>query len=149
MTMGSAGDDEELHAELRRAFDEFCPKMAGHLRQDAGLDPTTPLGWIDDAELQQFVNAFKAMVTEALDGPERSTRNLIFETALPGVVAEGRTDLQMARSTVITAVMVAYRMLPLVAPEHRDGAARWLAAFYGGYVHELVQRAQALQSARR
>jgi hypothetical protein len=89
------------------------------------------------------------MVDEALEGRARATRDLIFETALPGVVASGRTPLEMARSTVITAVMVAHRLLPLVAPEHRDGAARWLAAFYGGYLHELLERSQALLEGRR
>jgi len=42
-------------------------------------------------DIEQFLNAYEALVLEAMEGRGRETRDLIFDTALPGIVAEGHT----------------------------------------------------------
>ena len=141
--------DPEVRAEIARAFRELRPRMTEFARRDADLDPTSRAGDFSDGELEQFVNAYEALFTEALNGTGRQTRELIFETALPPIVEMGQTALDMLRSNVVSAIMLTHRLVPLIAEEHREAAARWLACFYSQYARELLERVLALEAERR
>jgi len=142
-----AGD--EARAEIADAFRQLRPSMIANAERDADLDPNSRLGDFSEQDLEQFLNAYEAMFMEALEGTGRATRDLILETALPPIIEFGQTSLDMVRSNVISAVMMTYRMLPLISDEHREEAARWLAAFHSGYSYELIERAQAVEAERR
>ena len=146
-SMSSAPDDE-LRDEILRAFKELRPQMIPNARKDADLDPTSIIGDFGDAELEQFLNAWESMFTEALEGTGRQTRDFILDTALPPVVESGPGALAMIRSQVVSAVMLAHRLLPLVKPERRDDAARWLAAYHSGYTYEVAGRALAIEGGK-
>jgi hypothetical protein len=135
--------------ELAAAFKRVRPQMVAFARRDADLDPGSRIAEFSDADVEQFVNAYEALFLEALAGSGRETRDLVLETALPPIVDLGQTSLDMVRSNAISAVMLTHRLLPQVSPERREDAARWLAAFYGGYAAEVVERVLALEAERR
>ena len=138
--------DQDVRQELLRAFQEMRPEMLENARRDADLDPKSRADEFSDAEIEQILNAYAALITEALTGSGRETRDLVMETALPPIVRSlKQTTADLVRSNTISAVMLAHRLLPRVRAEHRDDAARWLAAFYGGYACELVERVEHLQ----
>lgn len=143
--MTTEGADVAVRDELLRAFAELRPQMIAYARRDADLDPSSRIGQFSDGDLEQFINAWEALFTEALEGSGRQTRELIFETALPPIVDMGQTSLDMIRSNVISAVMLAHRLLPRVAEQHREEAARWLARFQSEYAHDLLQRVRELE----
>ena len=149
MSTDSSGADATVRAEIARAFHELRPHIIENARKDADLDPASRLSAFSDADLEQIVNAWEAMFVEALEGRGRETRELIFETALPPILELGQTSLDMARSTVISAVMLTSRLLPLIAPEHRESAARWLACYHSSYAYELLERVMALKGEGR
>jgi len=141
--------DDQLRAEIAQAFRQLRPSMLANAERDADLDPNSRIEEFADQDLEQFLNAYEAMFMEALEGRGTATRDLILETALPPIIEFGQTSLDMVRSNVISAVMMAHRLLPLVSEERRDDAARWLAAFLSGYSYEAIGRAQALEAERR
>lgn len=106
MGTDTSGADATVRAEIARAFRELRPHIIENARKDADLDPASRLSAFSDTDLEQIVNAWEAMFMEALEGRGRETRELIFETALPPILELGQTALDMARSTVISAVML-------------------------------------------
>jgi hypothetical protein len=148
MAPGPDVADERLRAELARAFGELRPQMVENAYNDADLDPNTRVDDFSRGDLEQFANAYEAMFMEALEGTGTQTRRFIFDTALPPMVERGQSALDMVRSNVVSAVLSAHRLLPLVAAEVRDDAARWLAVFHATYTREIAERALALEAER-
>ena len=132
---------DELRTELKRAFTELRPRMIENAHRDADLDPDSRIDDFSDADLEQFLNAYQALFFEAVDGQSRATRDLVLDTALPPVLESSGSPLTLVRSNVISAVMLTHRLVPIVRPELRDEAARWMAWFYSGYTEELTERA--------
>ena len=149
MSPGSRTTDERLRAEIARAFQELRPHMIANAHKDADLDPDSLVDDFSDDDLAQFLNAYETMFMEALEGSGRETREFILETALPPIVQGGQGALAMIRSQVISAVMMTHRMLPLIDPELREDAARWLAAYFSAYTHEIGERALAIEREQR
>jgi hypothetical protein len=143
-----SGAGPEARAEIGRAFADLRPQMIANARADADLDPSSRASEFSDEDLEQIINAYDALFREALEGSGRETRELIFETALPPIVEMGQTAGDFIRGNVISAVMMTHRLLPLVSPERRHEAARWLAAFHSSYACELLERVQALEGGR-
>ncbi len=141
--------DDRVRAEIAQAFQQLRPVMLANAERDAELDPNSRIDEFAEQDLEQFLNAYEAMFMEALEGTGSATRDLILETALPPIIEFGQTSLDMVRSNVISAVMLSHRLLPLISEEHRDDAARWLAAFLSSYSYEAIGRAQALEAERR
>ena len=139
---------DDVRAELKQAFSTLRPHMLDNARRDSDLDPDSRIDDFSPADLEQFLNAYEALFMEAVEGKSRETRDLILDTALPPVLEMSGTPLTLVRSNVLSAVMLAHRMLPLVREDLREEAARWLAWFYSGYVEETVQRALALKGER-
>jgi hypothetical protein len=148
MAVDTSGADADVRAEIARAFKDLRPKMIENAREDADLDPSSRADEFTDADLEQIVNADEALFNEALDGSSRETRDLIFETALPPIVEMGQTATDFMRSNVISAVMMTHRLLPLISPERREDAARWLASFHSSYTCELLERVRELEAER-
>jgi hypothetical protein len=142
--------EQDVRQDLLDAFREVRPEMLKHTREDADLDPKSRADEFSDADIEQILNAYEGLIVEALTGSSRETRDFVMETALPPIVRSlEQTAADMIRSNTISAVMLAHRLLPKIASERRDDAARWLAAFYGGYAHELVERVQSLENEDR
>ena len=137
---------DELRAELKRAFGELRPHMVQNARLDADLDPDSRIGEFSEADLEQFYNAYQAMLFEAIDGKSRETRDLVLETALPPLLATGGGAMHLVRSSVLSGFMLGQRLVPLVREDLRHEAARWLAWFYSGYIEELVERTLEIEA---
>ena len=149
MTVDPTVASEDVRKEILRAFRELRPQLIPNARKDADLDPHSRVGEFSDGDLEQIANAWEGVFVESLEGTGRQTRDLLFDTALPPIVeALGQSVQDMVRSNVITAVMLTHRLLPLIADEQREEAARWLAAFHSGYAYEMVERVTALQAGR-
>ena len=144
MSPGGHTVDKRLRDEIERAFRELRPRMLADAAADADLDPASRFDDFAEGDLEQFLNAYEALFMEALSGTGRSTRDFILDTALPPILELGQDPLDLVRSTMISAVMLTHRLLPLVDPDLRDDAARWLASFYSGYAYDVAQRAFAL-----
>jgi hypothetical protein len=140
--------DRDTLAELSEAFNRLRPQMVELARRDADLDPNSRIDEFSDADIEQIFNAYAALFQEAIDGSGRQTRELVLQTALPPIVEFGQTSLDMVRSNMISAVMLTHRLLPQVSEERREDAARWLAAFYGDYCSEVIERVLALEADR-
>ena len=138
--------DEAVRADLLRAFEQYRPQMVADARRDAELDPASRVGEFSDADLEQFLNAYEALLREALTDGGRQTRDLILDTALPPILELGQTVPDMARSNVISSVMLTHRLLPLVSDEHREEALRCLAAFLSDYHSDVIARAIELRA---
>ena len=141
-----ADTPEAVRTEIARAFRELKPHMLEHAHQDADLNPASLLDELGERDLEQFLNAYEGMFMEALEGTGHETRTFILETALPPILAMGQTTLDMIRSNVVSAVMLTHRMLPLIAEEHRDEAARWLARYHSEYTYELARRGLTIEA---
>lgn len=148
MPAGPPPVDQRVLDAIARAFRELRPTMIANARADADLDPNSRVDDFSEGDLEQFLNAYEALFMESLEGTGRTTRAFILDTALPPVIALGQTTLDLVRSNVLSAVMTSHRLLPLIEPELRDDAARWLAAFHSGYAYDVAERALALESGR-
>jgi hypothetical protein len=141
---------DDVRAEIARAFAELRPHMIENAAADKDLDPASRFDDFRAEDLEQFLNAYEAMFMEALEGRGRVPRDLYLETPLPPEIEEqGQTAADMVRGNVVSAVMLAHRLLPLVREDLRDDAARWLASFLSGYSHEVVGRALAIEAGKR
>jgi hypothetical protein len=98
-------------------------------------------------ELEQLVHAFRASLREALAGSGTDARDLMIETAVPAVVAQGDTPATLARSSGVFGVLLASRVARVVPEDARDGAATWLGAFFGEWLHDIVAAGQRAQEA--
>jgi hypothetical protein len=132
-------------AELVQAFRDLRPQLYDISQETSRLTPeSNPEDYSREA-IEQFLNAYEALVLEALEGRGRSRRDLIFDTALPVVVAEGQPVGAMVQSGVALAVTLTHLLLARV-PEHvRDESAAWLAAFFSAYTRETLERVIELQ----
>ena len=145
MSTESSGPGGDIRDDLLRAFRQLRPDMLQNARADADLDPNSRADEFSDEDIEQILNAYEGLMVEAFTGAGRQTRDLVLETALPPIVRSlQQTTADMVRSNVISAVMLTYRLLARIEPERHEEAARWLAAFHGGYAHELVERVEAL-----
>jgi hypothetical protein len=149
VTLTPVDFDQAVRADLLGAFERLRPQMLEDARRDADLDPASRIDEFDEKDLEQFLNAYEALLREALTDGGRQTRDLILETALPPILELGQTVPDMVRSNVISSVMLTHRLLPLVADERRDEAARCLAAFLSDYHHDVIERVVALEAERR
>ena len=130
---------------LLEALDRLRPELYDLSQQTSPFTPESNPEDFEREEIEQFLNAYEALVREALTGQGRATRDLIFDTALPAIFAEvGQPVGAMVSSSVALTVVVAHRLLADVPAELRDEAALWLSEFYSGYTRELFERYAAL-----
>ena len=138
--MSDGTPDTPAPAALQDAFKALRPELYAISDQTSDMTPESNPEDYSREDIEQFLNAYEALVLEAMEGRGRQTRDLIFETALPGIVAEGHSVGELVQSGVAMSIMLTHRLLEQVPAEERDAAAAWLAAFYSGYTRETVER---------
>jgi hypothetical protein len=106
-----------------------------------------PGGRREPGEQRQFLNGLETLLVEGLRDEGRPTRDLVFDTAIPGLVAEGRTALELVEGHTTLFVALGHELAAAVPPELSAGAATWLAAWSGDYVREVTERALAAERA--
>ena len=125
---------------LVEAFKAVRPELYAISETTSEITPESNPEDYSRGDIEQFLNAYEALVLEAMEGRGRETRDLIFDTALPGIVAEGHTVGALVQSGVAMSVYLTHRLLARVPDEGREEAALWLASFYSGYTRETVER---------
>lgn len=138
---------DEVLEEIRRAFRELRPRMIEFADENARLNPRSLRDQLSDEEVEQFINAYESLFMEALDGGHK-VRDMILDTALEPIMATGQTALDFVRSNILSAVLMAHRLLPLVREDLRDDAARWLAVFQAEYAHDSARKAMEIEARR-
>jgi hypothetical protein len=139
----SAG--EAAPAELLQAFKDLRPHLFDVSMQTSRMTPESNPDDYSREDIEQFLNAYEALMLEALEGRGRAKRDIIFESALPAVVAEGQPAVSMIQSNVATSVMMTYRLLDAVPAAAREESALWLAGFFSGYTREMAERTLELE----
>ncbi len=94
-----------------------------------------------DRDREQFLNAFTMLTHDALQERSDETRRFVLETAVPGMLAGGRTLLSLVEGHVAFFTLLNRRLLEATPPEHRPGAVLWLAWYSGGFVRDVVELA--------
>ena len=97
--------------------------------------------WTDE-DLGQLLNAFTAMVREALERGESQTRELLLETAIPAAIAQGETSASLVKANVMFATLIATEVVADLPEDQREDALVWLAGFFGEYVCEMLEAAE-------
>lgn len=118
------------------------PEIAASLQDAAEAPPDEDLA----ATAHQFFNAFEALVVEALEGAGTEKRAFVFETAIPAMVHQGQSPMELLQSHVAFFVVLSHELLLAVADDEQRAAGAWLAGFFAGYVREVTER--ALQAER-
>lgn len=98
-----------------------------------------PLGRRD---VEQMIDGFLAMLTEALDGEAREVRTFFLETLIPSLVGSGTPLDGIVGGVVELAIIVSIDVAEWLPPEERAEARSWLARFFNEYVAELIRVAQ-------
>jgi len=136
------GDLPHARTALLDALDRvdlgaLAERLRAHLQDgDEAADP---------GETRQFLNALETLIAEGMRGEGRDMRDLVFDTAIPGLVARGSTALELLESHVVLFVALATELTAAVPADVRDDAAVWLAAWFADYTREVTERALALE----
>ena len=144
--MTDAPDPRAALLSALRADPTLLPGVADRAGRATGAPPDERL---DDDGRQQFLNAFDALLTEALEESGTETRTFIFETAIPAMVDQGIGALRLLESHVTFFVVLSGALAGAVPAAQREAAEEWLAAFFAGYVRELTEIAQRVEREAR
>src|SRR5687767_7822752 len=80
-------------------------------------------------ETDQFLNAFERLLAEALEGDRRDTRDFLFDTAIPALMASGTSPYALLGGQVTFFVVLTNHLLCAVPAGLREEATFWLAGF--------------------
>jgi hypothetical protein len=135
----------DVAAALLTAVDRTCDQFFAIAE---GVADPAEIREMSEAERkagEQFVHAFAELLREALRG-ERAQRDLVMETAVPALVANGQTPLELLRGHVSFYMALQPHLLDAVPADLRLEAGRWLARYAADYTHEVVARATEAQA---
>jgi hypothetical protein len=133
--------DTPIRGTLLRAFNEVRPGLDDVVASMVAQIPEEELADYDPDSVGQFLNALEALVVEALEDSGDEKRRFIFDTAIPAMVAQGQTAVDMARGHTTFFVALGHRVLERISPDECPGAEAWLSRFLGDYCAEVVERA--------
>ena len=117
--------------ELRPAMSEIASALAQIVEGDAPAYP--------ERDREQFLNAFETLMRDALEERGEETRRFVLETAIPGMLASGRTVLSLVEGHVAFFTLLNARLLEAMPAEMRDAAALWQAWYTGGFMRDVIE----------
>ncbi len=142
-------DDQPTRAALLAAMTEgrvdlaaLGERLATHLGTPEEQDEAVT------TEQRQFLNGLETLVLEGLRGEGRTTRDFVFDTAIPILVSEGRTTVDLVEGHTTLFVALGHELASAVPDDVRPDAAMWLAGFFGDYVREVAERALVAERER-
>jgi Flagella basal body rod protein len=145
LPLGRMSGAPETRQALLAALREIRPQLGGLVRRARAAAPATGLTHYDDPAIEQFANAVEALLVEALEEAGTEHRTLVFETAIPGVVAQGYPAMSMLEDHVALFLLLSTRLVAAVPAEQRTAAEDWLARYCAAYVHETTVLALAAE----
>lgn len=108
----------------------LTPDMAGHYGEE---------------ELDQLVRGFGSVLQEALAGDSRDRLELFVGSAIPALMADGRTRDSLMRGVASVAVIVSTSLVRETPIEQKDEAVAWLAGFFGEYAYAVSAEAARVE----
>lgn len=132
---------EQLHGALVDAFE----RRRGHLAQlarDLAAEQPAAAADVDWDQVDQIMRGFETVILEALRDGTDTSRQLLLETAVPALVQGGATAAALAGSSTRFGVLLTDVLVDLPEELAAEGR-RWLAAFFDGYVQDVVRAAAA------
>jgi hypothetical protein len=79
------------------------------------------------------------VLVEALEGRRPETRTFFLETVIPGLLQSGMELGAVVHTTATWSMLVLDHVTPLLPPEVRGEAARWLAVFLGAWTADIAR----------
>jgi hypothetical protein len=135
----------ELTDALLHAVDEVCEDFGAIADSVAGPDDVQATTDADIQARNQFLHAFAALMREGIEGG-REQREFVMQTAVPALLANGQTTLDMVRGHVAFYMALAPHLLAAI-PEHlRDEASTWLALYAADYTRDVVEIALSAEA---
>jgi hypothetical protein len=101
---------------------------------------------VDDQAGEQFLRAFEALLREGLQGG-REQRELVMESAVPALMANGQTVGDLVESHVAFFVALSSVMIESVEAGVRPDARAWLLRYAAEYIREVTEVALAAERA--
>jgi hypothetical protein len=99
---------------------------------------------VDEQTSEQFLRAFEALLREGLQGG-REQRELVMESAVPALVANGQGAMDLLESHVAFFVGLSSVMIDAVDPGVRPAARIWMLRYAAEYVREVTEVALAAE----
>lgn len=137
----------ELRAAIVLAFQTHHPKFV-QMAEDVVREIPSMKGLFSGGDLDQLVNGFAALVSEALDGTSEAVWELFIGSVGEGFAASSQLpeDVAAAVTTWATSLSLA---LSRELPSHLQAeASRWLPAFFGAYSYAMIAALLAPSRAR-
>ena len=137
---------------LTRALASLANDGLGDLLAEASLaeaslaDASSPPPDYDEQAAEQLTRALVSIIQDAIDGGDPDKRRLVFEAAVPALLAQGQRPLDLVESHVATFTLLGLRLVEATPGELRAPASRWLAAYFAQHVREVA--AIALRTAQ-
>ncbi len=138
--------DTPIRNALMEAFTAIRPDLDAVVERMAAAAPEEERNDYSPETTGQFLNAFEALMLEALEAAGDEKRRFILDTAVPALVAQGSTPSDLMRGHVAFFAVLAHRMLERVPAEQCANAEVWLSRFMGDYCAEV--NAIAIQAER-
>jgi len=92
-------------------------------------------------ELEQLLRGFEQMLLEDLDGQGHTARDLYLETAIPAVVASGRTPAMLASGITRFGILLSSDIAADLDRERRAEGIAWLADFFARFCSDVTETA--------
>jgi hypothetical protein len=113
--------------------------VAEEIGEAMGRDRT-----LDPQAGEQFLRAFEALLREALHGG-REQRELVMAAAVPALVANGQSALDLLESHVAFFVGLSTVMIDAVEAGVRPAARVWMLRYAAEYIREVTGLALAAE----
>ena len=110
----------------------------------ADLGPIGAITVLDDLALEQLVRAFEGVLREALQGGGEQ-RDLVLQTTVPALVAQGQGVLEVVEAQAAVFVAVAAALVEAADAGDREAVRTWMARYAAGYVREVAELTLAAQ----
>ncbi len=133
-----------MAADMNRALIEALRACRGkliELSQTVGDRSVPRPANVNPADNAQMVDGLTRVMVATLEGHDEA-REIFVETLFPGVIQSIPNPASLIESTARFGVLSSIAVVPQVAAEHRDEAARWLADFHAwmtGAVARIVR----------
>ncbi len=90
-------------------------------------------------DIEQMIDGFLALLTEALTTDSRDVRTFFLETVIPGLVSSGTPAPALIGGVVEFAIFISADIANNLPDEERAEASTWFAKFFNEYVTDMVR----------
>lgn len=107
-----------------------------------GQAEPTVMPSVSQRDVEQMIDAFIALLVEALETDSREVRTFFLGTVIPGLVSAGAPASSLLGGAVEFAILTSVDVAAELPKEERKPAQLWFARFFNAYLTEMVQVAE-------